>query len=173
MFAENGLAASTSLISSTAGVSEGTFFTYFATKDELVNELYRELRLDLSDAVMKEFPRKSSVRDRLEHVWNRYVGWGVAKPLEKRALRLVSMSPAITPAVRSEGGALVAEVQRLQMDAVAQRKVKAVPPAMAAHALKAFAEMTMDLIEREPEEAARYTSAGFQMLWGALTNKGG
>jgi hypothetical protein len=38
-------------------------------------------------------------------------------------------------------------------------------------ALKALAEMTMDLIERQPEQAAQFTASGFQVLWGALTSK--
>jgi hypothetical protein len=37
--------------------------------------------------------------------------------------------------------------------------------------LKALAEMTMDLIEREPQRAAELRAAGFQMLWGALNSK--
>jgi AcrR family transcriptional regulator len=60
LFAERGLAAApTSEISSLAGVAEGTLFTYFGTKDELINSLYRELKLELADAMMSDFPRKT------------------------------------------------------------------------------------------------------------------
>jgi AcrR family transcriptional regulator len=170
VFAEHGLSAPTSLISKTARVSEGSFFTYFETKDELINALYREIRLDLAAAVMNGFTRKASIRDRLEHVWTRYVSWGVANPVARKALKHVSMSKVITPAVRSEGGVLFVEVERLQVDAVEQRKLQH-PPMMASQVLKAFAEMTMDLIERHPKQAEQFKSSGFQMLWGALTSK--
>jgi AcrR family transcriptional regulator len=171
VFAEYGLSAPTSLISKTAGVSEGSFFTYFKTKDDLINALYREIRLDLASAVMNGFPRKGSVRERLEHVWTRYVSWGVAHPVARRALKHVSMSNVITRAVRAEGGVLFAEVERLQQDAVEQRKLRHLPPVMASQALKALAEMTMDLIERQPEQAEQFKSSGFHMLWGAHTSK--
>lgn len=171
VFAEQGLSAPTSLISKTAEVSEGSFFTYFKTKEELINALYREIRLDLAAAVMNGFPRKARVRDRLEHVWSRYVSWGVANPVARKALQHVSISNAITPVVRAEGGVLFAEVERLQLDAVAQRKLRPLPPVMASQALKALAEMTMDQIERQPEQAENFKSSGFQMLWGALTSK--
>ena len=59
--------------------AEGSLFTYFKTKDELINALYRELKLELADAVMSSFPRKQSVRHRLEHVSNGYVQWGGAR----------------------------------------------------------------------------------------------
>jgi AcrR family transcriptional regulator len=170
VFAEHGLSAPTSLISKTAGVSEGSLFTYFKTKDELINALYREIRLDLAAAVMSGFPRKAGIRDRLEHVWTRYVSWGVENPAERKALKHVSMSKAITAGIGSEGGTLFEEVDRIQMDAVAQRKLQ-LPPVMASQALKAFAEMTMDLIERHPAKAKQFTSSGFQMLWGALRSK--
>ena len=73
VFAERGLSAPTAAITSAAGVAEGSLFTYFKTKDELINALYREIKLELADAMMSGFPRKKSVRHRVEHVWNGYV----------------------------------------------------------------------------------------------------
>jgi AcrR family transcriptional regulator len=62
VFAERGLsAAPTSEISKQAGVAEGTLFTYFNTKDGLINALYREIKLELADAMMSDFPRKKKV----------------------------------------------------------------------------------------------------------------
>jgi AcrR family transcriptional regulator len=171
VFAEHGLAASTSLISSTAGVSEGSLFTYFKTKDELVNALYREIRLELADAVLASFPRRAGVRQRLEHVFTKYVAWGVQNPAERKALRLVSMSNAITDETRAEGGVLFAEVERLYQEATEQRRVQALPAHMAGQTLKALAEMTMELIDREPKQAAVYQALGFRLVWGALTSK--
>jgi AcrR family transcriptional regulator len=170
VFAEHGLSAPTSLISKTAEVSEGSFFTYFKTKDDLINALYREIRLDLSAAVMDGFPRKASVRDRLEHVWMRWVSWGASNPVTRRALKHLSMSNAIPREVRAESSLLFAAVEQLQLDAIEQRRLQ-LPPMMASHALKALAEMTMDLVENNPDEAEQLKSTGFQMLWGALTSK--
>jgi AcrR family transcriptional regulator len=171
VFAESGLGAPTSLISSKARVSEGSFFTYFKTKDELINDLYIDLRLQLADAVMSGFPRRASVRGRLEHVWSRYVTWGADNPVARKALRLVSMSHVITAATRVEAAHLFAEVERLQLDALQKKKREPLPPQMASRALKALAEMTMDLIAREPGKAAQFRTAGFQMLWAALNSK--
>src|SRR3954463_2577216 len=89
VFAERGLGAATSAISSAAGVAEGTLFTYFRTKDELFDEVYREIKLDWADAMMAGFPRRASVRHRLHHVWNGYVDWGVANPAQQRVLKQI------------------------------------------------------------------------------------
>lgn len=48
-FAQSGIAASTSAIARSAGVAEGTLFRYFATKDELLNELYLAIKLRLAE----------------------------------------------------------------------------------------------------------------------------
>src|SRR5271156_6161536 len=91
VFAERGLSAATSAISAAAGIAEGTLFTYFKTKDELVNALYRELKLDLADAMMSGFPRRATVRIRFEHVWNKYIDWGLANPTEQKALAQINV----------------------------------------------------------------------------------
>ena len=63
VFAERGLtAAPTSEISKQAGVAEGTLFTYFKTKEDLINALYREIKLELADPMMSDFHREEECR---------------------------------------------------------------------------------------------------------------
>src|SRR5712675_729248 len=97
VFAERGLTASpTSEISRQAGVAEGTLFTYFKTKDELMNALYRESKLELAVAMMSGFARKKSVRTRLQHVWDGYVNWGVANCEKRRVLTQLGVSGTLS-----------------------------------------------------------------------------
>src|SRR6202140_50485 len=97
VFAERGLtAAPTSEISKQAGVAEGTLFTYFKTKDDLINALYREIKLELADAMMSDFPRKKNVRRRLRHVWDRYVDWGIANPKQRKVLAQLQVSEVLS-----------------------------------------------------------------------------
>lgn len=168
VFAERGLAAPTAEISKRAKVSEGSLFTYFKTKDELVRALYADLRHQLADAVMVGFPRRAGLRERLEHIWNGYVTWGAQQRSARRALRLITMSPFITPEVRAETINLFAEVDRLHADARDQKRMKDLPPRMSGAVLKALAEMTMDLVEQEPEKLVELRAAGFELLWSAL-----
>src|SRR5271154_1329986 len=80
VFANRGLSASTASITNAAGLAEGTLFIYFKGKDELINSLYEEIKQDLAEAMLSQYPRKASVRDRTQHVWNKYVAWGFEKP---------------------------------------------------------------------------------------------
>ena len=54
--AEDGVGASTASIAKAASVAEGSLFRYFADKDRLLNELYRELKLDMRSAMIAGFP---------------------------------------------------------------------------------------------------------------------
>src|ERR1700724_4861507 len=128
LFAERGLtAAPTSEISKQAGVAEGTLFTYFKTKDDLINALYREIKLELADAMMSDFPRKKNVRHRLEHVWNRYVAWGVANPTQQRVLKQIQVWSGLTEESKKAGFAPFAEIERIAEDAVTQHIYKDIP----------------------------------------------
>src|SRR5580700_11963505 len=91
-----GVSAPTAKIAKGAGVAEGTLFTYFATKDELLNRLYLELKMGLRDVVIAGYPAGKSLIDRMRHVWDRYIGWGSAHPLKQRAMRQLAVSDRIT-----------------------------------------------------------------------------
>src|ERR1700761_3911492 len=96
VFAERGLEAPTSAISKRAGIAEGTLFTYFSTKDDLINALYREIKIDLADAMMADFPRKKSVRIRLRHVWDRYLEWGLRDRIRHKVLQRIQVWEGLT-----------------------------------------------------------------------------
>jgi AcrR family transcriptional regulator len=114
-FAERGLtAAPTSEISKQAGIAEGTLFTYFRTKDDLVNALYREIKLELADAMMSGFPRKKSVRTRLRHVWDGYVNWGVANPEQRKVLAQLQVSGMLSQETIEAGSAPYVEMHAFE-----------------------------------------------------------
>ena len=96
VFADRGLGAPTSAISQAAGVAEGTLFTYFPTKDELINALYCEIKLELADAMMSNFPRRAGIRSRFQHVWDRYVTWGVDNPEQQKVLQQMTVWSGLT-----------------------------------------------------------------------------
>ena len=169
VFAERGLGAPTAAISSAAEIAEGSLFTYFKTKDDLINALYRDIKLELADAMMSDFPRKKSVRRRLEHVWNRFVEWGVANPSQQRVLKQIQVWGGLTEESKKAGVAPFGEIERISQDAVTQRIYKDIPQPFITTALVALAEMTMEFIGREPKRAEMYRTAGFEILWTGIT----
>ena len=171
LFAERGFAgAPTSEISKRAGVAEGTLFTYFKSKDDLINVLYREIKLELADAMMSDFPRKKNVRTRLQHVWNRYVEWGIANPEQRKVLAQLQVSEVLTKESRDAGSAPFGEIQTMTRDAIAEHILRDdLPVELISRSLGALAEATMDLMVLYPTKASKYRDSGFQMFWAGIT----
>ena len=171
LFAERGLtAAPTSEISKQAGVAEGTLFTYFKTKDDLINALYREIKLELADAMMSDFPRKGKIGTRLRHVWDRYVNWGIANPNQRKVLAQLTVSEVLTKESREAGGAPFVEFQIMIRDAIEQRVIRNdLPVELISKSLTALVEATIDLTVANRSKAKQYRGSGFQMFWAGIT----
>jgi len=171
IIAERGLAAATSVISNAAGVAEGTLFTYFETKDDLINELYRHIKREIADAMMSGFPRRKSVRHRLQHVWDSYVNWGVANPMQQKALKQIEVWGGLTAESKAAGTAPFIEVQRLADDAIAQRILQKLPQQFVAAIIGTLSETTMEFIRQYPSKVEMYRKSGFEVLWAGITRK--
>ena len=171
LFAERGLtAAPTSEISKQAGVAEGTLFTYFKTKDDLINALYREIKLELADAMMSDFTRKKNVRTRLRHVWDRYANWGIANPKQYKVLAQLQVSEVLTKESRDAGSAPFVEFQIMIRDAIEQRVFRSdLPAELISKSLVALGEVTIDLTVSKLFKANKYRDSGFQMFWAGIT----
>jgi AcrR family transcriptional regulator len=80
VFAERGVGnAPTSAISEAAGVAEGSLFTYFTTKAELINELYAEMRREF-DRLLIDLPAQANAQARLRFIWDKFVNLGISQP---------------------------------------------------------------------------------------------
>ncbi|PYT95763.1 MAG: TetR family transcriptional regulator [Acidobacteria bacterium] len=171
LFAERGLtAAPTSDISKQAGIAEGTLFTYFKTKNDLINALYREIKLELADAMMSDFPRKKNIHTRLRHVWDRYVNWGIANPKQRKVLAQLQVSGVLTKESRDAGSAPFVEFQTMIRHAIEQRVFRNdLPVELISKSLAALVEATIDLTVSNRSKAKQYRDSGFQMFWAAIT----
>ncbi|WP_414451698.1 TetR/AcrR family transcriptional regulator [Burkholderia sp. 22PA0099] len=168
--AEHGAAATTARIARLAGVAEGTVFTYFDTKDALLNALYLHLKDGLRSAMMGAFPHGDSVERRARHAWNAFVEWGVTHPDGRRALRQLEVGANIEEANRVAGASGFGAVRDMfreclsGMSGLSDEQVMNFCGAL----FSSMAEVTMDSIAREPEQQEAYREAGFRAIWAAL-----
>ena len=62
VIATQGLGAATAAIAKEAGVSNGSLFTYFETKADLLNQLYVELKTEMGSAALEALPTDGELR---------------------------------------------------------------------------------------------------------------
>ena len=72
--AQSGLSATTASIAKRAEVAVGTLFTYFPTKEQLLNEVYLMLKQDMSDLLVSGYPKDADFRTQIMHIWRAYHG---------------------------------------------------------------------------------------------------
>lgn len=168
LVASSGLGAPTSAIARVAGVAEGTLFTYFPTKDTLLNELFLDLKRDLQRATSN--PHASGPLDeQARHFWNTYVKWGMSFPTKRRALRQLAVSAIVTRANKTAGRAMFAEIDEVLTQGLAGGCLKGLPVDFAGAIMITLAETTIDSIEREPARSRALTRGGFHAFWNAIT----
>jgi AcrR family transcriptional regulator len=169
VFAERGIwSTPTSAISKAAGVAEGTLFTYFSTKDELVNELYRMLKLELTELLLADLPKTADLRGKLYHIWERYVHWGVANPEKYKVLMQLDVSDQITAESKAFAYTPFAEIERLATESIRLKLIHEYPVSFIAAMLGGIAETTMAAMMqggRDGSDGIDYCAAGFEVFW--------
>ncbi|MEO0591629.1 MAG: TetR/AcrR family transcriptional regulator [Pseudomonadota bacterium] len=107
LFLNEGVSVSTAHIAKVAGVSNGTLFNAFQTKQELIDAIYRSTKL----AMLAAFPvSKEQKLDRrqMRTAWDGYLEWARAKPNDHRVMHLLREAGLASPAVQAEIDALYA-----------------------------------------------------------------
>jgi AcrR family transcriptional regulator len=74
LFCDEGVSVSTARIAQEAGVSNGTLFNYFPTKQALIDALYSSIKNDLAHAVAT-LPTDGTIQTKMRLVWDRWFFW--------------------------------------------------------------------------------------------------
>ncbi|KAF1007016.1 MAG: HTH-type transcriptional regulator BetI [Luteibacter sp.] len=166
--ADLGVLASTASIARGAGVAEGTLFTYFETKENLLQALYLHLKQGLADTMTPDYPREADYQERARHVFQRYVDWGLSHGTERTALARLTASGLILEATRLQGMEAFADVAGMIQQAIDDGVFIDAPLGLLSSVIEDIAGRTIEYVERFPAEAERHRELGFRMVWAAV-----
>ncbi len=170
MFAERGnLGAPTSAISKEAGVAEGTLFTYFKSKDELVNELYLHLRARF-DRALADFPYQADAQTRLRYVWDRFIDRLLGQP---ELLTILVQLRSSGRLVKANEFPSMAQMEMLSVtrEVVQGGRFKDAPLGLMVLMVRGQCEATVDYIQAHPEQETLSRELGFQVIWNGLQGR--
>lgn len=103
LFSTQGFHATpTQQISDRAGVSAGTLFRYFRTKEELIDSLYYSIHRALSEAVDEAIRPGIPVEDQIKNVKRQVLHWMFENPKKALFFEQFSSSPNITTKAKEE-----------------------------------------------------------------------
>jgi AcrR family transcriptional regulator len=164
-----GIAAPTARISRDAGVAEGTLFVYFPTKNDLLCQLYLELKADLRNAIAAGYPAEADVRDRFQHLWNRLIEWGVSNPEKREAMRKLAVSEKVAEAKRKAEDEACNDVLGMIEADFEKGALRKQPVAFLAGTMNALADMVFEMAAKDPDGLNEYRRLGWEALWGAIS----
>ena len=165
VIAGQGLGAATATIAKEAGVSNGSLFTYFDTKADLLNQLYLELKTDMGAAALGGMPADGDVREQMFNMWSRWLHWATAYPEKRRALAQLEVSDEITSPTHEAASRAVTGIAVVLERFRGNGPMRDAPLAFVVALANALAEATIDFIIRDPDNAAAHERAGFDALW--------
>ncbi len=89
LFVEKGFhGTSVPSVAERAGVAAGTIYHYFASKEALVNALYKRWKAQISARVTSGFPFDRPPREQFRTIWERMADFALAHPKELAFLEL-------------------------------------------------------------------------------------
>ncbi|MFC3831359.1 MULTISPECIES: TetR/AcrR family transcriptional regulator [Deinococcus] len=165
----HGLGATTAGIAQGAGVATGSFFTYFSSKTDLLNQLYLELKAEVAASSMDGVPQGAPLREQAYHVWQNWMAFAVAFPEKRRALTHLVLSEEITPETRAAAQEMAHDMLHFMTRLRDHGSLRDAPPAFADSVINALTEVTMDAMIREPQHAAQLCELGFKAYWRAIS----
>ena len=160
-----GLSAPTAGIAKEAGIPNGSLFTYFETKTELLNQLYLELKGEMAASALNGLPARGDPRERLFHTWRNWTNWAVAFPDKRQVLAQLSVSGEITAESRSAGHKMMAELAELADQSRANGSMRNVSLGFVLSILNSIAEATMDYMTQDAVNAKKHCKEGFDAAW--------
>lgn len=169
LIAEQGLSVSTSRIAQAAGVAEGTLFTYFETKERLLNDLYLAMKGEGREKIMRAYPFQASLEERARHFWDAYVAFGVNYPDKYKVVMLLQFSDQINEQVKRLAREGYEALEAMLQECLDSGGLKDQPSEFGNALIVSLMNMTVELILQHPAEAERFRNAGFTVFWHAVT----
>ena len=168
VIAAQGLSAPTALIAKEAGISNGSLFTYFETKADLLNALYLDIKSEAAEAALDGVSAKADARKQALQSWTGSLAWSTTYPAKRRVLTLLTASDDITPASKEAGHRIMAGVAAQIDQSRKNGPMKNVPLPFVVAVMNAIMDATGEFMLRDKANAEKHSKAGFETLWRAI-----
>ncbi|MEK8126568.1 TetR/AcrR family transcriptional regulator [Paenibacillus filicis] len=116
-----------SLIAKKSGVSTGSIYHYFDSKEAIINELYRGIVRYNGQRVLEGFFTDEPIRTRLERAWEQLIRVSLEYPQGFQFIEQYSFSPYIRQEVKQESysGGWCGPMDKLYADAIREKLFRA------------------------------------------------
>ncbi len=91
----------------------GTMYNYFQSKDELINELYVEIKTNLFSYIIEALDQNTPVKQQFIDSWLKVIDYAILNPTEYKFLEIFAHSPKISKQATEEVNKLIYPVLQI------------------------------------------------------------
>lgn len=116
---ESGLAGtSMPKIAKRAGISQGTIYLYFLSKNEMLQEIFLEIKSGLHDRLMTSFSSDDTSAEKVRNIWFAMLGFMFEHPKEFAFHEYVSAARILDPSQQKAIDAMAEDTRRVLVAAI-------------------------------------------------------
>jgi AcrR family transcriptional regulator len=103
LISENGFhGTAMSMVVKESGVSAGTIYHYFDSKDELIDELYKTIKRNFAETILKDFDQNQPLKTQVRQIFENTFRYYIQRPRESAFVEQYSKSPYYRPELELE-----------------------------------------------------------------------
>lgn len=165
LFLSDGVHVSTARIATEAGVSNGTLFNHFPTKQSLIDALYVSSKQQLADAI-GELDPEEPIEIQMRQVWGRWRSWARTNRTEHTVMTLLFQSGLASEAAQTSGMSALAGPLHMMEQAERQGVFVDLPFDYLAALMQQHLETAIDA-DLDDEQA----DIAFSVLWTGIARR--
>lgn len=172
LFAEDGVGVPTSKIAKEAGVSNGTLFNYFETKQSLIDEVYFYIKQNIASTLTKDIHAEMDVEEMLRLIWHVYIDWALTHDRSHKVVELLKSSQVLSSEVLKESESLLLAAFEVLERGIEAKRVIDVPMPLFCEIVGAQMDATIRYIlnnDTLSEDVQHAIEMSFQAHWHGLS----
>jgi len=131
--------------------------------------VYLEIKREKADAILEGLSAHISVQDKMRHVWNRYIEWGLHHPDKFKVLQQIDDSYHLDEQVKAAVDEPFVELERVARESIEKGEMRNYPRDYLVAFLNNQALMTIRFLTMNQDKTVDYQKIGFEMFWNAIT----
>lgn len=161
---------STATIASVAGVSNGSLFHHFKTKEALINTVYITKKNSLRQALLDSIDGELPIKKTLKKLWLACANWYLNNPQSLIFFQMFACSPYIDNLTREEATQNFSFIETLIVECITNDILVDLHPLILVHSFYASTKMYCAFVNDCPTLADEYLTISFNMWWRSVAN---
>ena len=171
LFARDGISVSTAKLAAEAGVSNGTLFNYFPTKQQLIDSVYLAIKQDVAEHVLASLGREMTVKEVMFGIWQGYIQWALRNPLGYEVSNLLKAARVLSAAALEQADAIFELKVEKMREGVAARELVDLPVDYISELSTAQVCVAVDFLRRQnldAVETGKHVHRSFDVFWDGI-----